>query len=442
MRKEKADLIISRGTVLTVNDCDEIIPDGAVAVRDGKILALGDAAAINASFSAAKRISAKDGLIMPGLVNTHTHAAMSILRGVADDMPLEEWLQDNIFPLEDRFVNKNFAYWGSLLAGAEMILSGTTTFCDMYFFEKETGRAAEKLGLRAVIGEGIATLGADEKEIWEKKMALTQELLKIFRKSPLVSIAVEPHSPYACGGGTIKAAKRFAREHDLLFVIHLAETEKEFEDSVRERKMTPVAYLDSLGVLDARTLCAHCVRMGKGDFKILQERGVKISHCPESNMKLGSGIAPVNRFLQSGIAVSLGTDGAASNNALDMLREMKSAALLAKVAALDPTALSARETVRLATIGGARVLGQENEIGSLELGKKADIIVLDLDQPHLTPVYDFYSHLAYCASGADVRSAVIDGKLVLENRRLKTADLAEILRRARAIAAKIKAAKR
>jgi 5-methylthioadenosine/S-adenosylhomocysteine deaminase len=437
MVKIRADLIIHNGTILTNDDEDSVIENGAIAIESDRIVAIGEEDEIRIKFSATKNINARGGIILPGLINTHTHLAMSIFRGIADDMPLDEWLNKNIFPLEDEFINKNSAYWGSLLSCAEMILSGTTTFCDMYFFEKETGRAAEKIGIRGIIGEGIVAIGESDKAIWNNKKSLTIELLNKFKKSELISIGVEPHSPYTCSADVLRESKQFAKENKLLYIIHLAETKKEFTDFERERGMTSVEYLDTLSVLDENTLSAHCVWMSKDDIKVLKARHVKIAHCPQSNMKLGSGIAPVAKFLKNGVTVGLGTDGAASNNTLDMFSEMKSAALLAKVANLDPCVVSSRETLRIATIEGAKALGKEQEMGSLEIGKKADLIVIDMDKPHLMPVYDYYSHLVYSAKGSDVKTSVINGEIVMENRKLKNIDMSEMMKKVKMISKKI-----
>ena len=440
MKREKVDLILSGGTVLTVDKEDRLIENGAVAIIDSKIVALGSAQEISAGFFASKTIDAKAGIIMPGLINTHTHLAMSIFRGIADDLPLDEWLNKFILPLEDKFIDKDSAYLGSLLSCAEMILSGTTTFCDMYFFEKETGRAAKEAGMRAVIGEGIVTsVGSDTKN-WEKKKALTLELIEKFKNEELISIAVEPHSPYTCTADILKKAKQFARKNKLLYVIHLAETKKEFADFAKKEKMTSVQYLESLGVLDRDTVAAHCVWLSKNDLQILAKRKVKVSHCPQSNMKLGSGIAPIAKMLKNNIIVSLGTDGAASNNTLDMFREMKSAALLAKVADMDVSALSAKEMVRMSTIEGAKALGKEAEIGSLEIGKKADIIILDTQQPHLVPLYDYYSQIVYSATGSDVKTSIINGKVIMENRKIGGLDIRKIIKLIDKLSWKIKAA--
>jgi len=437
-KRTKADLVISGGAILTMNSRDEILKNGSVAIKNGIIVGIGPAKKIGARFTAAQTIDADGKIIMPGLINTHTHLAMSILRGVADDVTLDEWLNRFIFPLEEKFMNKDSVYRGSLLSCAEMILSGTTTFCDMYFFEKETGRAAETIGMRGVIGEGIVAFGEKRGEAWERKKKLTTELMRLFRDSKLISVGVKPHSPYTCDKEVLMQAKEFAREMGLPYVIHLAETKKEFLDFARDKKMTPVEYLDSLGVLDENTLAAHAVWMGKKDFNILKKRGVKISHCPQSNMKLGSGIAPITDFLKNGITVSLGTDGSASNNALDMFRELKSAALLASVAKLDASAITARAALRMATIEGAIALGKGNEIGSLEIGKKADVITLDLNKPHLTPIYDYYSHLVYAADGSDVNDSVIDGNVVMRNRKLKKIEIEEVINKVNSISSRVK----
>ncbi|MDD3190503.1 MAG: amidohydrolase [Candidatus Pacebacteria bacterium] len=438
MKRIRSDLIIENGTVLTVDENDSIIERGAIAISDGKIVGVDREDAINGKFSAAKRLDAKGGIIMPGLINTHTHLAMSLLRGIADDVSLDSWLKNYIFPLEEQFMNKDSVYVGSLLSCAEMALSGTTTFCDMYFFEKEVGRAAEKIGMRAVIGEGIVASGKNEEQIWQKKKELTTELMKKFNRSELISIGVKPHSPYTCSRKILQEAKKFSKENGLLYVIHLAETEKEFSDFKKSAEMTPTQYLEKLDVLDNSTLAAHCVWMEDGDLDIFKKHEVKISHCPQSNMKLGSGVAPIVKFLREGIVVSLGTDGAASNNTLDMFSEMKTAALLAKVNNHEPQAFSAKEAVRMATIKGAEALRKENEIGSLEVDKKADVIVVGLDKPHLTPIYDYYSHLVYCANGSDVKTSIVNGGVVMSDRKIKNADLADIIKKANFIATKIK----
>ena len=437
-QKEKADIIIGNGVILTVNNNDEIINDGAVVIKKNKIIDLGKSSDIKNKYKTKKEIDAKNGVIMPGLINTHTHLAMSIFRGLADDLPLEKWLNEYIFPAEDKFVNEKFCYWGTKLSLAEMIFSGTTTFCDMYFFEKETGRAAEEAGVRGIIGEGIVSAFGDEDKIFNNKTRLTKDLLKEFKNSPLISIAIEPHSCYTCGKEILIKFKEFAKENNLLYIIHLAETKKEVDEIKNKFGMSPVEYLDKIGVLDEMTLAAHCVWLDDKDIEILKNRGVKVLHCPESNMKLASGVAPVYKLLKDNVVVSLGTDGSASNNDLDIFSEMDSAAKLAKVSTLDSTVVSAKETVRMATINGAKVLGMENEIGSLEIGKKADIIILDFNRPHLVPVYDYYSHLVYSVSGSDVETCIIDGKVVMENRKILTFNVEKTIKEVNKIASMIK----
>ena len=438
-QKERVDLILYNGVVLTINDSDEIIDDGAVAIKENQIIDLGKSVDIKNKYEAKKEIDANHGVIMPGLVNTHTHLAMSIFRGLADDLPLDKWWSEHMFPAEEKFINKDSAYWGSLLSCGELILSGTTTFCDMYFFEKETGYAAEKAGIRGVIGEGIVSEFGDENEIFDRKMELTVELLDKFEDSSLVSIAIEPHSCYTCSKEILIKSKRFADENDLLFITHLSETKKEVEDMENKLGMSPVEYLDKIGVLDERTLAAHCVWLSDEDIEILKKRDVKISHCPNSNMKLASGVAPVGKLSEGRVTVSLGTDGSASNNNLDMFSEMSNASKLAKVSTLNPEIVSAQETVRMATINGAKALGMEKEIGSLEIGKKADIIVLDFNKPHLVPVYDYYSHLVYSVSGNDVQFCIVDGKVIMENRKILSFDINKAMDKVKEISEKVKA---
>ncbi|MCK4919122.1 MAG: amidohydrolase [Candidatus Pacebacteria bacterium] len=438
-QKERVDLILYNGVVLTINDSDEIIDDGAVAIKENQIIDLGKSEDIKNKYEAKKEIDVNHGVIMPGLVNTHTHLAMSIFRGLADDLSLDKWWNEHMFPAEEKFINKDSAYWGSLLSCGELILSGTTTFCDMYFFEKETGYAAEKAGIRGIIGEGIVSEFGDEKEIFANKMELTAGLLDKFKESSLVLIAIEPHSCYTCSKEILIKSKRFADENDLLFVTHLSETKKEVEDIKNKLGMSPVEYLDKIGVLDERTLAAHCVWLSGEDIEILKKRGVKVSHCPNSNMKLASGVAPVGKLFEGRVTVSLGTDGSASNNNLDMFSEMSNASKLAKVSTLNPEIVSAQETVRMATINGAKALGMEKEIGSLEIGKKADIIVLDFNKPHLVPVYDYYSHLVYSVSGNDVQFCIVDGKVIMENRKILSFDINKAMDKVKEISEKVKA---
>jgi 5-methylthioadenosine/S-adenosylhomocysteine deaminase len=435
---EPADVLITNGLVVTMDDRMNIFHPGALAIRGDTIVAVGPEQDL-ASWTATARevVDARGGAVLPGLINTHTHAAMTLLRGLADDLPLMDWLENHIFPAERRITGE-WVYWGSLLACAEMILSGTTTFCDMYLFEGEAARAAREAGLRALVGEVLYDFPSPNYGPPEKGLAYTRDLIRRYREDPLISVAVELHAPVTCGPELLIRAKGLSDECRVPLIIHLAETQDE-EDQIQDRYgVSPVKHLRRLGLLDERLIAVHCVVLSEEDRKTLAARGVKVVHCPESNMKLASGVAPVVDLLSRGVAVGLGTDGCASNNNLDLFQEMDSAAKLHKVHHLDPTVMDARTVFRLATRGGARVLGMESRVGSLEAGKKADVILLDLDQPHLTPLYHIYSHLVYAARGADVTRVIIDGRTVMKDRRLLTLDLQEILSRANRFAEKLR----
>ena len=431
---QSADLLITNGTLLTQNQAGTIIKNGAIAVFRDKITAVGESK-IFANWNIKKQIDAKGGIIMPGLINTHTHAAMSLFRGLADDLPLMTWLNDYIFPAEAK-LDEEMVYHGALLACAEMNLSGTTCFCDMYLFEDSVARAAGKAGMRAVVGEVLYDFPSPNYGPLEKGFEYTKMLIAKWQQDPLITIAVEPHSVYLCAPDLLQKASDLAKEHDLPFVIHLAETQNEV-DTVREKYgNTPVGHLAKLGVLSPRTVACHCVVLTKEDIDLLSRYKVKIAHNPASNMKLASGIAPLPELVRRGIHTGLGTDGCASNNNLDLLREMDTAAKLHKVATLDPTVMDAATVLQMATSGGARVLGLNHFIGSLEAGKKADIIIIDTHQPHLTPMYNPASHLVYAARGSDVITSIINGKLIMEDRCLLTIDIEEVMAKANQIASK------
>jgi 5-methylthioadenosine/S-adenosylhomocysteine deaminase len=378
-------------------------------------------------------IDAQGGIIMPGLVNTHTHAAMTCFRGLADDLPLETWLQEHIFPAESQ-LNPDMVYKGALLACAEMILSGTTCFCDMYLFEEAVARAAKDAGLRAVVGEVLYDFPSPNYGKLENGFACTRDLIACWKHDPLITVAVEAHSTYLCAPDLIRKAASIATENHVPFIIHLAETRSEVAQIKKRYGVTPVGYLADLNVLAPNLLGCHCVHLTPEDMDLLRQFDVKVSHNPESNMKLASGIAPIPELLKQGITVGLGTDGCASNNDLDLFMEMDMAAKLHKVYTLDPTVMDARTVLRMATIGGARCLGLERQIGSLEKGKRADIIVLDTRSPHLTPMYDPCSHLVYAAKGNDVMISIVDGKVLMENRELSTLAVDNILKDMRRIA--------
>ncbi len=419
-----ADLIIQNGVILTMDPSGRILDRGFVAVTGDSIAAVESREAL-AEWSAAKTIDARGGVIMPGLVNTHTHAAMTGFRGLADDLPLMTWLEDHIFPAEAR-LDAEKVRTGTLLACAEMILSGTTCFCDMYLFEDAVAEAAADAGVRAVVGEVLYDFPSPNYGPIEKGFEYTEALISKWQDHPLVTIAVEPHSPYLCAPELLQQAARIAREHSLPLVIHLSETQGEVDRMRETYAKTPVAHLADLGVLGPDLLACHCVVLTKTDMDLLSRNDVKIAHNAESNMKLASGVAPVPELIDRGVCVGIGTDGCASNNNLDLFSEMDTVAKLHKVNTLDPTVLPADIVLRMATIDGARALGLADRIGSLEVGKKADLIVINTQKSHLTPMYQPVSHMVYAARGSDVDTTVINGRIVMENRRLLTLDLAEV----------------
>lgn len=425
---QDADLIIKNGTLLTMDFKNSILENGFLAIRGDRIsnIGTGDMPSIKAT----KIIDAKGGLVLPGLVNGHTHAAMTLFRGLADDLPLMQWLENYIFPAE-RNMDAEFVYTGTLLALAEMILSGTTTFCDMYLFEEEVAKAAKKAGVRCLVGEVLYDFPSPNYGSVGKGLEYTESLIQKWRDDPIVSIAVEPHSLFTCSPELLMAANELALKHRVPLIIHVAETLNEVSEIKGKYAKTPIEHLDSLGLLGAHLIADHCVHLGPSDIKKMAEHGVKVVHNPESNMKLASGIAPVPELIKQGVTVGLGTDGCASNNNLDLFSEMDTAAKLHKVHAMDPTVVDAVTVLRMATIEGARALGLQDITGSLEIGKKADVIVIDTHKPHLTPMYNAVSHLVYAASGNDVTHSVINGKLVMEDRKLLTLDLDEIIARSR-----------
>lgn len=430
------DILIRNGRVLTMDPDLTEFRDGAVAIRGEQIVAVGGSETVGRR-SARQVIDARGGIVMPGLVNTHTHAAMTLFRGLADDVPLMRWLNDHIFPAEAA-LDSHQVYCGAMLACAEMILSGTTTFCDMYLFEDAVARAVQAAGMRAVVGEVLFDFPSPNYGPIERGLDYTANLIARYRDDPLITIAVEPHSPYLCAPDLLQRAFELAGRHGLPMVIHLAETVSEVQ-TVRQRYgRTPVEHLEQLGVLGPHVLACHCVQLSETDIERLRRYDVKVSHNPESNMKLASGIAPVPDLIAAGVCVGLGTDGAASNNNLDLLLEMDTAAKLAKVHRLDPTALDAATVLRMATSAGARALGLEARIGSLEPGKRADIILLDMHKPHLTPLYHPASQLVYAARGSDVATVIINGRIVMQDGRILTFDVDQAMADVNQIAMRLK----
>ena len=435
--KESVSLILTAGWVLTLNQEDEVFAPGAVAVREAQIVAVGPQDELAHRFAAERVLDYPRGLILPGLINAHTHAAMALFRGLADDLPLDEWLNSHIFPAE-RHLDYDFVYWGTRLAVAEMLLSGTTAFCDMYLFTDAVAQAAADTGIRAVVGEVLYDFPSPNYGPPDNGLKFTEDLIRSYQGHPRVQVAVQPHAVYTCSPDLLQKSKALADRYQTRWIIHLSETAKEVADCLEQYGDTPVGHLHRLGLLQGNTVADHAVALTEGDMDLLAASGAGVVHCPESNMKLASGMAPVADLLARGVLGGLGTDGCASNNNLDMLSELDTAAKLAKVRDLDPTALPARQALGLATRQGAAVLGLQGEVGRLIPGLKADLVVVDLDQPHLTPIYDPLSHLVYAATGADVQTVVVEGRLLVEDRQLLSFDLQETLARARELAGKVK----
>ncbi|MBF0411886.1 MAG: amidohydrolase [Desulfamplus sp.] len=442
------DIVIKNGTVLTMDSQMRRIDKGYVAVKDGQIVQIGSSEQLVGT-QALEVIDANGGIIMPGLINSHTHASMTLFRGIADDLPLMEWLNNHIFPAEAK-LTPHWVYTGAKLACAEMILSGTTCFCDMYLFEAEVAKAAYDSSMRAVVGEvlydfpspcyGEIKQGfeyvAAMMDKWKSKSGILDQSqiysnrdkndLNISSNS-LITVAVEPHSTYLCNPELLQKAAELARKNSSPLIIHVAETLSESAQIKEKYGVTPAKFLADIGVLGSNLVACHSVHLTEEDMELYQKFDVKVAHCPESNMKLASGVAPVPRMLEKGICVGLGTDGCASNNDLDLFLEMDTAAKLHKVFSMNPEVLNAETALKMATINGARALGLDSITGSIEVGKRADIIVVNTSAPHMVPMYNPYSHLVYSASGNDVSTSIIDGKLVMKDRKLLTIDVESVM---------------
>ncbi|MFH1241614.1 MAG: amidohydrolase [Pseudomonadota bacterium] len=440
-RPEKApDILIDGGILITMVEDEEPISDARVFIDDGRITRIQRVEEErDKSCSPREVIDARDCLVMPGLINGHTHAAMSLFRGIADDLPLREWLFEKIFPAESRFLNPDTVYWGSLLACLEMISSGTTCFADGYFFQDGTVRAVKESGLRALIGQGVIDFPAPGVEDPKENIAAARRFIEDWQGfSGLITPDVFCHSPITCSERTLRAATELSQEFNLPLQIHLSETREEVTEIMKRAGVRPVHYLDGLGVINSSLIAVHAVHLDHGEMECLREKGVRIVHCPESSMKLGSGTARVSNMLKMGLTVGLGTDGCSSNNNLDLFQEMDIAAKLSKVTEQDPGSLDARTALRMSTRWGAAVLGLEKEIGTIEEGKKADIIVVDLNSPHLCPLYNPYSAMVYAADGADVKDVIVNGKVLMKDRKHITLDPQEIMKRVKGISRNIR----
>lgn len=433
------DTLIHNGTIVTVNPGFDIIEDGLVGVKGGIITRVEKRLPDAPLPDTVDILDARGGLILPGLVNTHTHLPMTLFRGLADDLPLETWLNEHIFPAESRFIDPASVRLGTRLACAEMLLSGTTTFCDGYFYETEVAGVVHSCGMRAILGQGVIDFPApgvpDPAQNVACAMRFVEEWLDA---SPLIHPSIFCHSPYTCSENTLRKSKQAAADRNILFQIHVAETEGERSRTIQETGDSPVRYLDRLEVLDSRTLSVHCVWLDDEDIAQMARRETAVAHCPESSMKLAAGIAPVPGLQKAGITVGLGTDGCASNNNHDLFTEMDTAAKLHKVCQGDPSVMDARTVLRMATIDGARAVGLADRIGSIETGKQADLIVVDTDRPHLVPMFNPVSHLVYAVNGSDVRDVMVGGSWLVRQRRLETVDAGAVMAEMRQMAARIK----
>ena len=433
--------IVSGGMVVTVDAARRVYNPGAVAVDGTTIVAVGPAADIASRFKAAQQIDATGSIVIPGLINAHAHAPMVLYRGLADDLRLQEWLEKYIFPAEAKTVSREMVRAGTRLAALEMIQSGTTVYADMYYFEEEIARTTKAAGMRGVLGQTIIQFPVPDAKTPAEGLARNEAFIKEFEKDDLIVPAVAPHSPYTLEAKDLLASRALATKYGVPVLIHVAETENELGSSQKAHSgMSPVRYLQSIAFFGPRTLINHGVWVDAADMAILRGHGVAVSHNPESNMKLASGIAPVPEYLAQGITVGLGTDGAASNNDLDMFEAMRFAALLHKVKTGDPRALPATTALEMATINGARALGLESAIGSLESGKRADLAIVSTANARLTPLYDPVSHLVYAARGDDVQTVMVNGRVLMRDRKMLTLDEPAILAEARKFADLVRAA--
>jgi 5-methylthioadenosine/S-adenosylhomocysteine deaminase len=430
--KRAVDLIVSGGTVVTMDGARAVYQDGSLAVRGDSIVAVGPRAEIESHYRGAQVIDARGHLVLPGFINGHTHVPMTLFRGLHDDVTLNDWLYKYIFPAEAKNVNEDFVRWGTRLAAAEQIRAGVTTFADMYYFEDAIAEETKAAGMRGVLGETFIDFPAPDNKSEAEMLAYTEKFLKHWQGDPLIHAAAAPHSIYTCSKKTLQDAAALARKYHAPILIHVAEMKKEWEDSAKANGMSPVQYLENIGVLGPDMVAAHCIFVDEADRKLLAERGTGCVHNPSSNMMIASGVSPVAEMRAAGVAVGLGTDGpAGSNNDLDLMEEIDLAAKLAKISKMNPLALGAKDVVAMATTDGARALHMDKEIGSLEAGKKADLVLISLNEPNAVPMYDIYAQIAYSIKESDVDTVLIGGRVVMRDRRLLTVDEPAVLEKAR-----------
>jgi len=437
---QSVDYIIGGDYVLPMDKGLTVIKDGAVAIRGPEIIEVGTSAEIFKKYIPEAVMKEEGSVVIPGLINTHTHAAMVYFRGIADDLPLKDWLENHIWPAENRWLGPEFISDAIELACLEMLKGGVTTYNDMYFYEDAAGKATKRIGMRAVLGVGVLDFPTKSANTSDEYFANAESFIKEWKgkQDDLITPCIAPHALYTCGPETLKRARHVADKYDVPIHIHLSETRSEVAEIKTRYMKTPVEYLDSLGFLDERVLAAHCIWLEDKEIELLAKRKVGVSHCMESNMKLASGFAPVVTMLMEGVKVTFGTDGAASNNDLNVLSEMSTTAKVHKALSNNPTVLDAKTVLLMATRWGAEVLGLGAKVGSIEKGKLADIVIINLKKPHLTPLYDVYSHIVYAAMASDVETVMVNGKVVVSGGKLVTADESEILYKAQKWCEKIK----
>jgi 5-methylthioadenosine/S-adenosylhomocysteine deaminase len=430
-KTESVDLLVRGGSIVTMDGARRVIEDGAVAVRSGRIVAVGARAELQAKYTARETIDATGKVVIPGLINGHTHIPMTLFRGLADDLDLNEWLTKYIFPAEAKNVTEDFVRAGTQLGLAEMIRGGTTTYCDMYYFEDAIAEETARAGLRGVLGETVIDFPVADNKTFEQALSYTEKFVNHWKGNALITPAIAPHAPYTVSEEHLKAWRALSDKTGAPLVIHISETQKEVDDITKSKGARPVDYLARIGFLNNRTIAAHVVFPSPEELTVLQRLGVGIVHNPQSNMKLASGVAPVPQMLKMDLNLGLGTDGAASNNDLNMWEEMDTAAKLHKVFSGDPKVVTALEAFELSTVRGARALHMEREIGSIETGKRADLVLVDLDDLNQTPLYNIYSHLVYATKADDVSTVIVEGRVLMRERKLLTLNEEEIKTRAR-----------
>lgn len=425
------DLLVLNGTLVTMDKGHRVIEDAGVAIENGRIVAVGQRKEILRRFTSSQTVDARDRIIIPGLINGHTHVPMTLFRGLADDLDLQEWLTKFIFPAEAKNVNEEFVRAGTRLGLAEMIRGGTTTYCDMYYFEDAIADETAKAGVRGVLGETVIDFPVADNKTHAEAMAYVEKFVQKWKGHELITPAIAPHAPYTVSEEHLRAVRAFSDRTGAPIVTHVSETKREVDDSLKAKGASPVEYLRRIGFLNDRVIAAHVVWPTETDIATLERAGVGVVHNPQSNMKLASGVAPVPRMMKEGVKVGLGTDGAASNNDLSMWEEMDTVAKLHKLISGDPKVISAVEAFELATIRGAKALHMEKEIGSIEVGKRADLVLVARDSLNQIPVYNIYSDLVYATKASDVQTVIINGRVVMRDRRLLTLDEASIKERAR-----------